>query len=395
MGPGWGREPLSPGRVTVFPEAETKRRLAPCVLVESMCAPAPLRAPSVPPTPCLCDVRSLEAPPGTGKQGACGVSRVTCSTTGGRTPHTRGRGPPTRPPTPGWTPGVLPEGTLGRTGWGVQSPGPRVCSQESQRTSPTPRAWSSHQRLPVTRRPVRLWGRPFLLGQHYPPLRCRRSPPETLAPWLRWSLSSCWPARWPVSQQDKDGTDTHVKDKGPAARPSLLPPSSAAQSCLISPGPAVSTREHSPAYLEVPVWGAFPTAPLPPSAGLLRPGPVAAFPLPTDGTQATEGCAYVGTVATPLTLGTSSPYTQGPSVPTRHPAAAPPPSAGVRSSGRAAEMHSQRPGSLRNARVYLRLYIVWKLFKRGMPRRILKHSFICQRKSGNFKVSSNTQFFFL
>lgn len=41
MGPGWGREPLSPGRVTVFPEAETKRRLAPCVLVESMCAPAP------------------------------------------------------------------------------------------------------------------------------------------------------------------------------------------------------------------------------------------------------------------------------------------------------------------------------------------------------------------
>lgn len=82
-------------------------------------------------------------------------------------------------------------------------------------------------------------------------------------------------------------------------------------------------REHSPAYLGVPVWGAFPTAPLPLSAGLLGPGPVAAFPLPTCGTQALEGCVSVRTVATLLTLGTSSPYTQGPSIPTRHPAAAP------------------------------------------------------------------------
>lgn len=78
-----------------------------------------------------------------------------------------------------------------------------------------------------------------------------------------------------MSQQDEDGTDTHVKDKGLVQfaagppGPACSRPSSAAQSCLISPGSTESMREHSPAYLEVPVWGAFPTAPLPPSAGLL------------------------------------------------------------------------------------------------------------------------------
>lgn len=49
-----------------------------------------------------------------------------------------------------------------------------------------------------------------------PTVEVQEEPPtETLAPLLRLSWCSCWPARWPASQQDEDRMDTHVKDKGP------------------------------------------------------------------------------------------------------------------------------------------------------------------------------------